>query len=81
MKNIVKNIIFLLSFLAVCSPAATPLPNIIIIILADDLGYGDLGSYGASLIETPRLDALAQQGVRLTDISFPRSCVGMHTLC
>ena len=68
MKNIIKYIISVLSLQMVCSLAAAPshTPNIII-ILADDLGYGDLGSYGASLIETPRLDALAQQGMRLTD--------------
>ena len=41
-------------------------PNIIV-ILADDLGYGDLGAYGSQLIETPNLDSMAEQGVRLTD--------------
>lgn len=41
-------------------------PNIVI-ILADDLGYGDLGSYGASGFETPNLDKLASQGTRFTN--------------
>jgi arylsulfatase A-like enzyme len=41
-------------------------PNIVLIV-ADDLGYGDLGSYGAPDIRTPNLDRLARQGVRLTD--------------
>jgi len=41
-------------------------PNVLLIV-ADDLGYGDLGCYGNEEISTPRLDALAQQGVRLTD--------------
>lgn len=40
-------------------------PNVII-VLADDLGYGDLSSYGARDIRTPNIDALARDGVRLT---------------
>ncbi|MDT8429851.1 MAG: sulfatase [Pseudomonadales bacterium] len=39
-------------------------PNIIV-IMADDLGYGDLGVYGASLIDTPHLDRLSREGIRL----------------
>jgi arylsulfatase A-like enzyme len=45
--------------------ASNELPNIIY-ILADDLGYGELGSYGQSKIETPNLDALAASGMRFT---------------
>ena len=41
-------------------------PNVII-IYADDLGYGDLGCYGSSTIRTPHLDRLAEQGIRFTD--------------
>ena len=41
-------------------------PNVII-ILADDLGYGDLGCYGARNVETPNVDKLAKQGIRFTD--------------
>ena len=41
-------------------------PNIVI-LLADDLGYGELGSYGQQDIKTPNLDALAKKGVRFTD--------------
>lgn len=44
---------------------ATP-PNIIV-FLADDLGYGDLGSYGNPIIKTPNIDKLAEEGVRMTD--------------
>jgi arylsulfatase A-like enzyme len=40
-------------------------PNIVL-ILADDLGYGDIGPYGQRKIETPNLDALAKAGVRFT---------------
>ena len=42
-------------------------PNIII-ILADDLGYGELGVYGQKIIQTPHIDALARNGMRFTNI-------------
>jgi len=41
-------------------------PNIII-INADDLGYGDLGCYGSSAIQTPSINSLSDQGVRFAD--------------
>jgi len=41
-------------------------PNVVL-ILADDLGYGDLGCYGSQLHQTPHIDALAESGLRLTD--------------
>jgi len=46
--------------------AASPRPNIIF-ILADDLGWLDLGCYGSTFYETPHLDRLAMQGIRFTD--------------
>ena len=48
---------------AAAQPAARP--NIILIV-ADDLGYGDLGSYGQTIIQTPNLDRLAAEGLRFT---------------
>ncbi len=47
-------------------PKGPRTPNIILII-ADDLGYGDLGAYGQKLIKTPNLDRLAAEGMRFTD--------------
>ncbi|MCD6290426.1 MAG: sulfatase-like hydrolase/transferase, partial [Anaerolineae bacterium] len=43
----------------------TDRPNIIIMYV-DDLGFGDVGSYGATLIPTPNIDRLASQGLRFT---------------
>ena len=40
-------------------------PNVVL-FLVDDLGWGDLGCYGAELHETPNIDRLARQGVRFT---------------
>jgi len=45
--------------------AAEPPPNVIV-ILADDLGYGDLGCYGSTTIATPHLDRMAREGLRFT---------------
>lgn len=62
-------------------------PNVLF-ILADDLGYGDLGCYGQEKFETPHIDRLAQAGMRFTQcysgttVSAPsRSCLltGMHS--
>ena len=41
-------------------------PNIVL-IMADDLGYGELGCYGSTRHKTPHIDALAKGGVRMTD--------------
>jgi arylsulfatase A-like enzyme len=41
-------------------------PNVVV-ILADDVGYGDLGCYGATRVKTPHLDRLAAEGIRFTD--------------
>lgn len=56
-----------LCLLCVCpSLAAEQLPNVVL-IFADDLGYGDVGCYGATKVETPNIDRLAAEGRRFTD--------------
>src|SRR3954469_12112077 len=47
-------------------------PNIVV-ILADDLGYGDLGCYGATKVRTPNIDRLAREGMRFTRGHSPAS--------
>ncbi len=72
-----------------CVPSRTSdrRPNIVF-ILADDLGYGELGSYGQTMIRTPTLDRLAEEGMRFTQhyagspVCAPSRCVlltGLHT--
>jgi arylsulfatase A-like enzyme len=55
--------------------ANAPRPPNIVFILADDLGYGDLGCYGQKRIMTPNIDKLAAEGVRFTD------CYAGSTVC
>ncbi|MFI4944073.1 MAG: sulfatase-like hydrolase/transferase [Burkholderiales bacterium] len=55
---------------AAAAAVPTPAPNLgppnVVLILADDLGWGDLGSYGNRTLHTPNLDRLAAEGVRFT---------------
>ncbi|MGC4017714.1 MAG: sulfatase-like hydrolase/transferase [Luteolibacter sp.] len=53
--------------------AAPPKPNILLIV-ADDLGYGDLGCFGSKDIPTPHIDGLAHQGVKFTDAHAYNVC-------
>jgi arylsulfatase A-like enzyme len=53
--------------------AASTRPNVILII-TDDVGYGDIGSYGAPDIKTPNIDSLAKTGTRLTDFYAAPNC-------
>ena len=64
-----KRSTFILTAWAACgvaSPAQPQRPNVIL-ILADDLGYGDLSCYGAERVSTPAVDSLARAGVRFTN--------------
>jgi arylsulfatase A len=57
------------------SPTPTPYagPPNIVLILSDDLGYGDLSSFGSTTIKTPNIDKIASEGVRLTGFTVPAS--------
>jgi len=77
------SIYFLLCLVAFCSKtnaqnyeasAGAEKPNIIY-IMADDLGYGDLGCYGSKLNSTPNIDRLADQGIRFTDFHAASWCL------
>jgi arylsulfatase A len=58
---------------AAIQPAWAADPPNIVIILADDLGYGDLGCYGNTVIRTPNLDRMAVEGTRFTDFYVPQA--------
>lgn len=58
--------------LSAAEPAGKRPPNVIVII-ADDLGYGDVSCYGQGKIKTPNIDRLAAEGMRLTDGYAPAS--------
>ncbi len=55
------------------SRRTSPPPNVVV-ILSDDLGYADLGAYGAKDIRTPNLDRLAAEGIRFTDFYAESVC-------
>lgn len=58
------------AFAAPLPAAAQPRPNVVI-LYADDLGYGDLSGYGATALKTPHVDRLAREGLRFTDGHSP----------
>ena len=66
MKQILFSLALAITVWLSLAQAETP-PNIVI-IFADDLGYGDLGCYGSPTIRTPHLDQMAAEGLRFTDL-------------
>ncbi|MCA9266400.1 MAG: arylsulfatase [Planctomycetales bacterium] len=87
-SRLLVSLIWALGSLGVaCQSTAAERPNIIL-MMADDLGYRELGCYGQKYIKTPNLDRLAQEGMRFTQyyagqaVCAPSRCVlmtGKHT--
>ena len=92
-RKVPKPVLFTLG-LVMAAPGCTEIENTnttkpnIVYILADDLGYGELGVYGQKIIETPHIDALAAEGMKFTQhysgapVCAPARCVlltGQHT--
>jgi arylsulfatase A-like enzyme len=81
LSALLLNCLILLPFTAASAESAKR-PNIVI-ILADDLGFGDVGCYGQQRIKTPSIDRLAREGMRFTDfyagctVCAPSRCVLM----
>lgn len=66
MKAFITTLLALASLGHAVTAAVANRPNVVI-IFADDLGYGDLGCYGSPVIRTPHLDRMAAEGLRFTD--------------
>jgi arylsulfatase A-like enzyme len=61
--------VILINICISCNQKSSPIaskPNIILILI-DDLGYGDIGCYGNRVNATPTIDQLAKEGIRFTD--------------
>jgi arylsulfatase len=87
MKKLIIQLLISLNFIHYSFSQKTSKPNIIY-ILADDLGYGELGVYGQKLVETPNIDKLSEGGMKFTQhysgapVCAPARCVlltGKHS--
>ena len=73
-KNPMKKLaVSLLLILACAFTAIAKKPNVVLVI-TDDQGYGDLACHGNPIIQTPNLDALHSESVRLTDYHVAPTC-------
>src|SRR5689334_19187695 len=67
-----KTRLLLLASILICAVSTFAAPHTnVVIILADDMGYGDLSCYGQKKWKTPNIDKMAKEGVRLTDFYVP----------
>src|SRR3954462_10307193 len=76
MRNVVTLALLALCLSAAPSAAQTAAPSKpnVVLIVTDDVGYGDIGSYGAPDIKTPNIDSLAKNGVKLSDFYASPQC-------
>lgn len=74
MRHAVSTLLTLLALAGGAVARVAERPNFVV-VLADDLGYGDLGCFGAKVVKTPNLDRFAAEGLRLT------SCYAAHANC
>jgi arylsulfatase A-like enzyme len=70
--------VFLLLAGYVAAQPAPNRPNVVVVVM-DDVGYGDVGSYGAPDVKTPNVDRLAREGTRFTDFYAAPTCSPMRT--
>ncbi len=77
LRTVISLTCFLLTSIAGTTAAEPAKPNVVLIFV-DDLGYGDLGCYGATKVQTPNIDRLAKEGRRFTDCAF--SIGGLHAV-
>ncbi|MEZ4699359.1 MAG: arylsulfatase [Rhodothermales bacterium] len=67
MYRLASRLVFCIALVSLrCAPAPPQRPPNIVFLLADDLGYAELGSYGQQIIRTPNLDRMAAEGMRFT---------------
>jgi arylsulfatase A-like enzyme len=71
-RAVLAAILSLVALVPVGPASAAGSPNIVLIYV-DDLGYGDVGCYGATRVRTPNIDRLAREGLRFTDAHAPSS--------
>lgn len=62
-----KTVTLVVAMLAACAAACADTPPNVVLILCDNLGYGDVGCYGSTLHRTPHIDRMAAEGMRFTD--------------
>ena len=74
MSRTVPVVIAMLAVWATPAGAQVPSKPNVVLIVTDDVGYGDIGSYGAPDVKTPNIDGLAKDGVRLTDFYAAPQC-------